>query len=99
MPTKKKRVAQDAHSRTKQRQVPTFVTPVAALAVDVLPEGPGWSYELKLDGYRALIIKNGTSLQIRCRNDKDLMAMYPAIAAAMKKGDASGPSSALAEEG
>lgn len=80
MPTRKRRAAQDMRSPNK-RQTPTFVTPMAALLVDVLPEGPEWSYELKLDGYRALIIKDGASIRIRSRNDKDLMQMYPAVAA------------------
>ena len=79
MPPKKKRVAQDVHSPTKP-QIPTFITPMAAVAVEALPEGPEWSYELKLDGYRALIIKDGDSIRIRSRNDKDLLAMYPSLA-------------------
>jgi DNA ligase D-like protein (predicted ligase) len=77
MPTKKKRGAQGA--RPRDPQSPGFVSPMAALAVRALPEGPEWSYELKLDGYRALIIKNGTTIQLRSRNDKDLMPMYPGI--------------------
>jgi ATP-dependent DNA ligase len=68
MPTKKKRAAQDVPLPTK-RQAPTFVAPMAAASVEALPEGPECSYELKLDGYRALIIKDGTSIQIRSRND------------------------------
>jgi bifunctional non-homologous end joining protein LigD len=84
MPTRKKRTAQDVHS-PDERQAPSFVTPMAALSVDVLPEGPEWSYELKLDGYRALIIKDGASMRIRSRNDKDLMQMYPAVAAAGRR--------------
>jgi bifunctional non-homologous end joining protein LigD len=84
MPTRKKRTAQDVHS-PDERQAPSFVTPMAALSVDVLPEGPEWSYELKLDGYRALIIKDGASIKIRSRNDKDLMQMYPAIAATARR--------------
>lgn len=84
MPTRKKRTAQDVHS-PHERQAPSFVTPMAALSVDVLPEGPEWSYELKLDGYRALIVKNGASIQIRSRNDKDLTPMYPAVVAASRR--------------
>ena len=84
MPKKKRRTAQDVRARDK-RQTPSFVTPMAALAVDVLPEGPDWSYELKLDGYRALIIKDGASIQIRSRNDKDLMKMYPPVVAASRR--------------
>ena len=84
MPTRKRRAAQGVRSPDK-RQTLTFVTPMAALLVDVLPEGPEWSYELKLDGYRALIMKDDASIRIRSRNDKDLMQMYPAVAAAGRR--------------
>jgi bifunctional non-homologous end joining protein LigD len=55
---------------------------MAAHPVKVLPEGAEWLYELKLDGYRALLIKNGLQVQLRSRKDKDLTRMYPAITAA-----------------
>ena len=58
---------------------------MAALAVKKLPEGDDWLYELKWDGYRALLIKDGKDVQIRSRNDKDLTAMYPGIAAAGRR--------------
>jgi bifunctional non-homologous end joining protein LigD len=58
---------------------------MAALAVKKLPEGDEWLYELKWDGYRALLIKDGDDVQIRSRNDKDLTAMYPGIAAAGRR--------------
>ena len=69
----------------QKRDNPGFVTPMAALAVEALPEGPDWSYELKLDGYRALIIKDGGSIKLRSRNDKDLLSMYPALAATARR--------------
>ena len=69
----------------KPRKPPTFVTPMPALAVKELPEGDEWLYELKWDGYRALLIKDGDDVQIRSRNDKDLTAMYPGIAAAGRR--------------
>jgi bifunctional non-homologous end joining protein LigD len=55
---------------------------MAARLVDRLPEGDDWIYELKLDGYRALLIKNGERLQIRSRNDKDLTPVYGSLAKA-----------------
>ena len=58
---------------------------MAALAVKKLPDGDDWLYELKWDGYRALLIKDGEDVQIRSRNDKDLTAMYPGIAAAGRR--------------
>jgi bifunctional non-homologous end joining protein LigD len=69
----------------KPRKAPAFVTPMAALPVKKLPEGDEWLYELKWDGYRALLIKDGEDVQIRSRNDKDLTAMYPGIAAAGRR--------------
>jgi bifunctional non-homologous end joining protein LigD len=84
MPIKNSGDAQDARS-AKKRQVPAFVTPMAAVSVEALPEGPEWSYELKLDGYRALIIKDGARTQVRSRNDKDLQPMYPAVATAARR--------------
>jgi ATP-dependent DNA ligase len=58
---------------------------MAALTVKKLPEGDEWLYELKWDGYRALLIKDGEHVQIRSRNDKDLTAMYPGIATAGRR--------------
>jgi DNA ligase D-like protein (predicted ligase) len=53
-----------------------------ARIVDALPEGPEWFYEVKWDGYRALLIKNGPHVEIRSRNDNDLTRSYPGVAAA-----------------
>ena len=66
------------------RQRPAFVEPMQAKLVTTLPEGERWLYEPKLDGYRALVIKDGASVAIRSRNDKDLTSAYPAVCAAAK---------------
>ena len=63
-------------------EVPAFIKPMAAQVVRRLPEGPQWIYELKFDGYRALLVKKGPSVRILSRNEKDLTASYPAIRAA-----------------
>ena len=42
-------------------------------------------YEVKFDGYRALILKNGDKVQIRSRNDRDMTATYPPVAAAARR--------------
>ena len=65
--------------------MPGFVPPMTATVVPKLPEGENWTYELKLDGYRALIIKDGDRVQIRSRNEKDLTAAYPGVAAAGRR--------------
>jgi bifunctional non-homologous end joining protein LigD len=58
---------------------------MAARVVDTLPEGDDWSYEVKLDGYRALLMKDGERVQIRSRNDKDLTLAYPSVASAGRR--------------
>jgi bifunctional non-homologous end joining protein LigD len=55
---------------------------MAATLVQALPEGDDWLYEVKLDGYRALVVKDGDDVQLRSRNDRSLTAAYPTVAAA-----------------
>lgn len=58
---------------------------MVARLVETLPEGEQWIYEVKLDGYRALLIKSGDRIQIRSRNNHDLTAAYPGIASAARR--------------
>jgi bifunctional non-homologous end joining protein LigD len=58
---------------------------MAARIVDKLPEGDDWSYEVKFDGYRALLMKDGDRVQIRSRNDKDLTRAYPSVVSAARR--------------
>ena len=60
-----------------------FIEPMLLLPAQTLPEGPSWTYELKLDGYRALAIKTGGKARLRSRNDRDFNAKYPAIVRAL----------------
>ena len=43
----------------------TFIEPMLLLGTEKLPQGADWSYEIKLDGYRALAIKSGGKVQLR----------------------------------
>ena len=47
-----------------------------------IPAGEQWSYEVKWDGYRAMIVKERTRVRLMSRNLKDLTTDYPHIAAA-----------------
>lgn len=58
---------------------PKFVEPMKAKLVVRAPEGSGWIYELKFDGYRALMLKNGTEVQLLSRNQKDLTGKFPEL--------------------
>lgn len=44
---------------------------MAALLVAQLPSDDDWLYELKWDGYRDLLTKDGSTVGIRSRNGKD----------------------------
>lgn len=55
---------------------PNFVPPMELLAVSRLPEGPEWSYEVKLDGYRAQAIY-GNQLRLLSRRGKDFSSQFP----------------------
>jgi DNA ligase D-like protein (predicted ligase) len=62
-----------------------FIPPMAAQTTSELPEGPEWVYEVKFDGYRALVMKAGDRIQIRSRNNKDLTTTYPTIPQAARR--------------
>jgi hypothetical protein len=53
-----------------------------AKLTDKLPEGEQWTYEVKWDGYRALLLKSGDRVRLLSRKENDLTATYPAIEAA-----------------
>ena len=58
-----------------------FIEPMAATSVAALPRGPEWSYEIKLDGYRVLALKNGDDVRLVSRRNKDLTNDFPSVVA------------------
>jgi bifunctional non-homologous end joining protein LigD len=65
------------------QRIARFIEPMLLLPADKLPEGDGWQYEVKFDGYRALAIKTGGAVRLRSRNDKDFTKRYPGVVAAL----------------
>jgi len=59
--------------------------PMMALPRSALPHGPGWTYEVKWDGYRTIAVKDGPRVRLFSRNLKDVTAQYPSIAAAVAR--------------
>jgi ATP-dependent DNA ligase len=45
-----------------------------------LPDGDGWGYEPKLDGFRCIAFVDGDAVELRSRNDKPLTRYFPEIA-------------------
>jgi len=58
-------------------------SPMEAVSVSTIPEGPGWSYEPKWDGFRCLAFKDGTSVELQSKSQKMLTAYFPEIADAL----------------
>lgn len=57
-----------------------FVVPMLARPVSELPSGSGWLYELKLDGYRVLVLKERRAITLFSRRGNNLTHSYPRIA-------------------
>jgi ATP-dependent DNA ligase len=56
------------------------VEPMLAKASDTLPEGDGWLYEPKWDGFRALVFRDGDDLYTQSRDLKPLDRYFPELA-------------------
>lgn len=59
------------------------IEPMEALLVDSLPEGDGWSYEPKWDGFRCLAVKRGGKVHLFAKSGKALHRYFPEIGAAV----------------
>src|SRR6202165_837452 len=60
-----------------------FIKPMLLLPTNALPDGEEWSYELKVDGYRAEAIKTDGKVQLRSRHNKDFNIRFPGIGKAL----------------
>jgi ATP-dependent DNA ligase len=56
------------------------IAPQLARSAREVPEGEGWSYERKLDGFRAIVFVDGDEVAIQSRSGKPLRRYFPEIA-------------------
>jgi bifunctional non-homologous end joining protein LigD len=70
-------------SHVGEASAPQFVRPMKATAVSELPAEGDWIYEIKWDGYRALGLKRGESVQLLSLKEKNLTSDFPGVAEAM----------------
>jgi ATP-dependent DNA ligase len=56
-----------------------------AKRVGALPEGDGWLFEPKWDGFRVLVFRDGDELLIQSRDEKPLDRYFPELAAPLKE--------------
>src|SRR5260221_3079464 len=62
-----------------------FVIPAQPVMASRPPSGPDWVHEIKHDGYRMIVRRDGPVVPLYSRNANDWTARLPAIAAAAER--------------
>src|SRR3954471_11010039 len=60
------------------------LAPMLAKLSHALPEGDGWLFEPKWDGFRALVWRSGEELLLQSRDQKPLGRYFPELVAALQ---------------
>jgi ATP-dependent DNA ligase len=60
--------------------------PQLARSRESLPDGDGWAYEVKYDGFRCVAFVDGDEVELQSRNGKTLTRYFPEVAAAFPPG-------------
>lgn len=58
--------------------LPDLIAPMLAAAAPI-PSGPGWAFEFKYDGVRALTYIGGDGVRVLSRNNNDVTSTYPEL--------------------
>jgi ATP-dependent DNA ligase len=61
--------------------IPPPIQPMLAKASDALPDGEGWLFEPKWDGFRAVVFRDGPRIQLQSRELKPLNRYFPELEA------------------
>jgi ATP-dependent DNA ligase len=59
------------------RAVTVAPAPMEALLAEELPDGPGWQYEPKWDGFRCLARRDGATVELISKSGKPLARYFP----------------------
>jgi bifunctional non-homologous end joining protein LigD len=70
-------------SREDAAGLPKFCEPMLATLVEYAPEGTDWLFEIKYDGYRALIAADGGQVEVYTRSGLDWTAKFPQVVKAV----------------
>jgi ATP-dependent DNA ligase len=55
------------------------LTPMLARSREEIPTGPGWRYEPKWDGFRALVFRDGEDIHLGSRGERPLHRYFPEL--------------------
>lgn len=70
-------------ARFERLRVKPGLPPMEAKLVDALPEGEGWQFEPKWDGFRCLIFRDGDAIELQSKSGKPLGRYFPEVEAMM----------------
>jgi len=62
------------------------VLPQLARSRESLPDGEGWAYEVKYDGFRCVAFVDGDDVELQSRNGKTLTRYFPEVAGSFPPG-------------
>jgi ATP-dependent DNA ligase len=57
--------------------------PMEALLVHELPQGAGWQYEPKWDGFRCLVFRSHRSVELQSKSGQSLTRYFPEVVEAV----------------
>jgi ATP-dependent DNA ligase len=65
--------------------LPLDTATMEAKSVDALPDGPGWQFEPKWDGFRCLAFRDGDAVELRAKSGKPLGRFFPEVVERLRK--------------
>jgi len=75
----------DERKLARKEQQPEWTTPMLATLTHEHFSDPGWLFERKLDGERALVFKHGDEVELFTRNKKSINDTYPELVEALQR--------------
>jgi bifunctional non-homologous end joining protein LigD len=75
----------DLLKKAPEGEFDTHLTPMLATLSDAPFDDPGWQYEVKWDGYRALAMMQGEDVALKSRNNKSFNDKFYPVVDALKK--------------
>jgi bifunctional non-homologous end joining protein LigD len=66
---------------------PAFIQPMQCKPAPALPAGENWTFEIKFDGYRCIVVKRGREVTLFSRHEKVLNRRFPGVVDALSSLD------------
>jgi ATP-dependent DNA ligase len=63
---------------------PPPIAPMLSTAADALPQGDGWLFEPKWDGFRTVVFRDGDEVVLQSRDEKPMNRYFPELVAPLE---------------